>query len=276
MTALLEARTEASSPFTSRVVQSQFISLEEAERDAVQVYYASLTKRSFVSALMGLFFLFIMGQSAVHAADSKVAGTVLLSLCAVGLAYVVYEFRRKQRVFVLEDAFAVEKRFGFEVELIHWTDVAKLYCLDRTTETKLYIYYFIPVTSTRNHRGKLRIALVDGREVVITNRVRDFSAMATQFVLRTKAAQLRPCVTFLMDGGTLDFDKFGLTSQGLVYKRKLLDWSDIQNISLDRRGNLSFKTAKLWRTPRFSTDTLPNAALLLELLVMFWGDVCET
>jgi hypothetical protein len=78
-----------------------------------------------------------------------------------------------------------------------------------------------------------------------------------------------------MDGGTLDFDKFGLTCQGLVYKRKLLPWNDIQQISLIRRGTLLFKTAKLWRSPRFSTDTLPNASLLLELLTMFGGEVDE-
>jgi hypothetical protein len=71
------------------------------------------------------------------------------------------------------------------LELARWTDVAKLYLLDRTTETKFYVY-FVPVTSSTHHHGKLRIVLVDGREVVLTNRVRDFSAMATQFVLRTK------------------------------------------------------------------------------------------
>ena len=280
MTGLLETGTDASSPFASRVMQSRFISLEEAERDAIQVYYGSLTKRTLVNALVVLFFLFIMGYSAVNAraiamaTEFKVAGTVLLSICVAGLAYVVYEYRRKQRVFILEDSFAVERRFSFDVELMRWTDVAKLYCLDRTTETNVHIY-FVPVASSKAHQGKLRIVLVDGREIVITNRVRDFSAMATQFVGRTMAAQLAPCTTFLIDGGTLDFDKFGLTSEGLVYKRKLLGWSDIQRISLNRRGTLLFKTAKLWWSPRFSTDTLPNASLLLELLAMFGEKVYE-
>ena len=76
--------------------------------------------------------------------------------------------------------------------------------------------------------------------------------------------------------GSLDFDRFGLTSEGLVYKRKLLGWNDIQQISLNRSGTLLFKTAKLWRSPRFSMDVLPNASLLLELLAMFGGDVYET
>jgi hypothetical protein len=280
MTGLLETGTGASSPFASRVVQSRLISLEEAERDAIQVYYGSLTKRALVSTLVGLFFLFIMGYSAVNAraiamaTEFKVAGAVLLSICAAGLAYVVYEYRRKQRVFILEDSFAVERRFSFEVELTRWTDVAKLYCLDRTMETKFSIY-FVPVAHSKAHQGKLRIMMVDGREIIITNRVRDFSAMATQFVGRTMGAQLAACTTFLIDGGKLDFDKFGLTSEGLVYKGKLLVWNDIQHISLDRRGTLLFKTAKLWRSPRFSTDTLPNASLLLELLAMFGRDVYE-
>lgn len=116
---------------------------------------------------------------------------------------------------------------------------------------------------------------MDGREIVITNRVRNFSAMATQFVLRTKAAQLAACTKFLIDGATLDFDKFGLTSEGLVYKRKLLGWDDIQHISVNRRGTLLFKTAKLWLSPRFSIETLPNASLLLELVSTFGGEVCE-
>jgi hypothetical protein len=275
---LLETRTDASSPFASRLVQSRFVSVEEAERDAVNVYYGSLTKRALVNALVVLLFLFIMGSSAVNAraiamaTQFKVGGAVLLSICTAGLAYVIYEYRRKQRVIILEDAFAVERRFAFEVELVRWTDVAKLYCLDRTTVTK-YSIYFVPVSTSTVHHGKLRIVLVDGREIVITNRVRNFSALATQFILRTKAAQLAPCTTFLIDGGKLDFDKLGLTSEGLVYKGKPLSWNDIQRISLDSRGTLIFRTAKLWRSPRFNTSTLPNASLLLELLAMFGGDV---
>jgi hypothetical protein len=80
---------------------------------------------------------------------------------------------------------------------------------------------------------------------------------------------------FLIDGGQLEFDKFGLTGEGLVYKSKLLAWNDIQRISLDRRGTLLFKMPKLWRSPRFSTETIPNVSLLLELLAMFGGDVYE-
>jgi hypothetical protein len=280
MNELLEPGTNLSSPLASRVVQSRMVSLEEAERDAVRVYYGSLTKRTLLSALVALFFLFVMGYSAVNAraiamaTEFKVGGAVVLSISAVGLAYVIYDYRRKQRVFILEDSFAVERRFSFDVQLVRWVDVARLYCVDRTIKTTSYIY-FVPVASSKVHHGKLRIVLVDGREILLTNRVRDFSAMASQFVLRTQAAQLAPCARFLIDGGTLDFDKLGLTSEGLVHKRKLLPWSDIQRISLDQRGTLLFKTATRWRSPRFCTDVLPNAALMLELVSMFGGDVCE-
>ena len=280
MPGMLETGIDASSPFASRVVQSRFISLEEAERGAIQVYYGSLTKRTLISALVALFFLFIMGYGAVNARSIamatrfNVAGTILLSICSLGLAYVVYDYRRKQRVFILEDSFALERWFSLDVELIRWTDVAKLYSLDRMTQTNFHIY-FVPVASSKVHHGKLRIVLVDGREIVITNRVRDFSAITRQFVLRTKAAQLESRVTFMIDGGTLNFDKFGLTSGGLIYKRKLLSWNDIQQISLTRSGTLLFKTAKLWWSPRFNMDTLPNASLLLELLAMFGGDSYE-
>jgi hypothetical protein len=279
MTGLLQTGN-ASSPFATQCMQSRFISLEEAERDAIQVYYGSLTKRALVSALVVLFVLFIMGYGAVNAraiamaTEFQVGGAVVLSICAAGLAYVVYDYLRKQRVFILEGSFAVERRLSSEVELVRWADVAKLYCVDRTTVTKVSIY-FVPVARSTAHQGKLRIVLVDGREIVITNRVREYSAMAAQFIARTKAAQLAPCTAFLIDGGTLDFDKVGLTSEGLVYKCKLLNWQDIQLISLDRRGVLLFKTAKLWRSPRFSTNTLPNASLLLELLAMLGGEVCE-
>ena len=277
MAGLLEMENDGS-PLASRVVQSRFISLEEAARDAARVYYGSLKKRTLFSALVVIFFVSIMGYTAVNArniameAEFQVGGTVVLCVCAAALAWVVYEFRRKQRVFILEDCFAVERRFSFDVELIPWADVAKLYCLDRTTETKMHIY-FIPVASSKVHHGKLRIVLVDGREVVITNRVRDFSSMATQFALRAKAAQLAPCIKLLLDGGTLDFDKFGLTSEGLIYKGKQLGWGDIQRMSLNRAGTLLFKTAKLWRSPRFSMHTIPNASLLLELVSMFGGEV---
>jgi hypothetical protein len=278
MAGLLEIRTDLSPPFASRVVESRSISLDEADQDAIQVYYGSLTKRTLVSLLVVFFFLFIMGYTAAGAravanpTEFRVAGTILLSICVVGLAYAVYEYLRKLRVFILEDAFAVERRLRLDVELIRWTDVAKLYCLDRTTVTRVHIL-FVPVTTSKIHHGKLRIVLVDGREIVITNRVRNFSAMASQFALRTKAVQLAPCTAFLIDGGTLDFDKFGLTREGIVYKRKLLSWSDIQDISLNSRGTLVFKTAKFWLSPRFSTDKLPNASLLVELLAMFGGNV---
>jgi hypothetical protein len=229
-------------------VQPRFVSLEEAQRDAVQVYYASLTRRSLVSALVAFLFLSIMGFNAVNSRtmepEFKVGGAVVLAVCALGVAYVVYEYRRKQRIFILKDSFAVERRFSFDVELVRWTDVARLYCLDRTTETKFYIY-FVRVNTTKHHQGKLRIVLVDGRQIVLTNRVRDFSALANQFDLRTRAAQLAPCAKFLIAGGTLDFDKFGINTEGLVYKQKLLFWSDIERISLDRRGILLFKTASL-------------------------------
>ena len=247
----------ASSRFASPGMPSRLVSLGEAEHDAIQVFYGSLTKRTLVSVLVTLFLLFIMGYGAVNARsiakanEFHVAGTVLLSICVAGLAYVVYEYRRKQRIFILEDSFAVERRFSFDVELIRWTDVAKLYCLDRTTTIRYYIF-FVPVRSVKVHHGKLTIVLVGGRKIVITNRVRDFSAMATQFSLRTKAVQLAPGVALLIEGGALDFDKFSLTSEGLVYKGKLLGWSDIRRISLDRRGTLLFKMPKRWWSPRFS------------------------
>lgn len=280
MTGLLDTGIKASSPLASRVIQPRCISLEEAEREAIQVFYGSLTKRTLICVIVALAFLFIIGYGAVNApaaaiaTKAKVGGAVVLSICFLGLAYVVYEYRRKQRVFILQDSFAVERRFGFEVELIRWTDVAKLYCLDRTTVTKHYIY-FVPVASQKVHHGKLRIVLADGRKIVITNRVRDFSAMAAQFALRSKAAQLEPCTTFLIDGGTLNFDKFGLTSNGLVYKGKLLGWNEIQRISLDRSGTLLFRTPKFWRSPRFSTHAIPNASLLLDLLALFGGNIYD-
>jgi hypothetical protein len=278
MSGLLETGADASSPFAFRAVMPRFVSLEEAERDAIQVYYGSLTKRSLTSALIAFSFLFIMGYSAANArgiamaGEFKWGGAVVLAACALGVAYVVYDYLRKQRVFVLEDSFAVERRFSSEVELVRWTDVARLYCLDRTTQTKVSVY-FIPVASSKQHRGKLRIVLVDGRKFVITNRVREFSAMATQFVLRTKAAQLKPCFQFLIDGGTLDFEQFGFTSQGLAYKRKPLPWDDIERITVNARGTLLFKSRTLWRSPRFNMDTLPNASLLLDLVSMFGGEI---
>ena len=281
MAGMLERETGAASLFDGREVQSRFTSLEEARSEAVHVYYGSLTRRSLASAIVGLFFLAMMGYNALDArgvammGEIKTAGAVILCVCAAGLAYFVYEYRRKQHVFVLADSFAVERRFRFDVELVRWTDVARLYLLDRTTATKVSIC-FVPVTVAKHHRGKLRLVLVDGREIVLSNRVRDFSAMAAQFAVRTMAAQLAPAVSYLIDGGTLDFDKFGLCGEGLVYKRELLAWSDIERISLDRRGVLMFKTAKRWWSPRFNIDTLPNAALLVELVSKFGGEVYES
>lgn len=280
MTAPLETDIESSSPLASRAIQSELVSLEEAQHDAVHVFYSSLTRKSLTSALVAFALLAIIGYTAASArpgaitTQSRVAGAVILAICAAGVAYFVYDFRRKQRIFVLEDAFAIERSSRFEVELIRWSDVARLYCLDRTTEIKHSIY-FILVATTKVHHAKLRVVLVDGRTIILNDRVREFSAMAAEFVVRTRDAQLEPCTRFLVDGGTLDFEKFGLTRGGLIHKGKLLEWSDIQQISLNKAGTLLFKSPKFWWSPRFNTSALPNAALLLDLFAMFGGDVCE-
>lgn len=279
MSGLIDAETSLSSPLASRPVQSETVSLEEAQREALHVYCGSMKTQTLVCTLVAIFFLFIIGYNAAIARNAstqvKLGGAAVLVGCAAALAYVIYEYKRKQRVFILKDSFGVEQRFSFDVELIPWTEIAKLYVLDRTKEIRHSIY-FIPVATSKTHQGKLRIVLVDGREIVITNRVRDFSAMATQFSLRTHAAQLAPCTSYVLDGGQLDFDKFAVTSEGLIYKHKLHRWDEIPAISLDRRGILSFKSPNLWLSPRFSIDTLPNASLLLSQLSMHWGDVCET
>jgi hypothetical protein len=280
MSAPLETGIQLSSPLASRTIQPELVSLAEAQRDAVAVFYGSLTRKSLTSALVAFALLAIIGYTAASArpgaitTESRVAGAVILAACVAGVAYVLYDFRRKQRIFILEDSFAIERWFGFEVELIRWTDVARLYCLDRTTEIKHSIY-FIPVATTKVHHAKLRVVLVDGRTITLNNRVREFTAMAAQFVVRTREAQLEPCTRFLVDGGMLDFEKFGLTRNGLIHKGKLLEWTDIQRISLNKSGTLLFKSPKFWWSPRFNTSALPNAALLLDLLSMFGGDVCE-
>ena len=63
----------------------------------------------------------------------------------------------------------------------------------------------------------------------------------------------------------LDFDKFGLTLKGLVYKRKLLGWNDVQHISLNKRGSLLFKTAELWVSPVQHGYSPPRTPLIYEL-----------
>ena len=67
MTGLLQIETDSSFPIASRVVQSQFVSLEEAERDAIHICYRSLTKQTLVRTLVTLFLLFVMGYNAVNA-----------------------------------------------------------------------------------------------------------------------------------------------------------------------------------------------------------------
>ena len=280
MTDLLELGTAASSPFAQRVVQSRFVSVEEAERDSVKVYHASRSKRKSAGDLAILFVMFMVGYSLLinrtpKGMDFNSFGAGLILTSAAGIAFVVYEHRRKKRVFILEDSLAIERRFSSEVELIKWTDVTKLYCVDRTTRTQFYVLFFIPMGHSDHHQGRIKLALVDGRQVVLTNRVRSFSDMANQIIARTTAVQLMPSAQFVLEGGgTLDFDKFGLSNNGLVFKGKLISWSEIQHVSLSRRGILSFRTGSRWRSPRFSLETIPNASLLLEMLPIL-GIQCE-
>ena len=148
MTDLLEFGTAASSPMTQRVMQSRFVSVDDAEADSAKIYHGSFSKRKAAAALVALAVLFMIGSSTPKA----VTGGGLMLLSAAGFAFVVYELRRKQRVFILDDSFAIERRFSSEVEQIKWTDVAKLYCLDRTTRTRFYVW-FIPVGHSDRHQG---------------------------------------------------------------------------------------------------------------------------
>ena len=93
--------------------------------------------------------------------------------------------------------------------------------------------------------------------------------MANEISCRTTAVQFLPCMQFVIEeGGTLDFGKFGLSNNGLVYKGKLLSWDDMQGISLSQRGILLFRTGRRWRSPRFTLETIPNASLLFEMFAI--------
>src|SRR5262245_29182571 len=108
MPELMEMGTTLSSPFAFRVVQPRIVSLQEAENDAIQTYYGSLTWQTLFSGLVAMIFIAIMGYNAVndHSVDNtlahRVAGYLVLIGCAAGLAYVIYEYRRKQRILILE------------------------------------------------------------------------------------------------------------------------------------------------------------------------------
>ena len=67
--------------------------------------------------------------------------------------------------------------------------------------------------------------------------------MTAHFVVRTKAVYLALCTTYLIEGGTLDFDQLCMVGNCLVLKRKMLRGNDIQNISLARRGILLLETS---------------------------------
>jgi hypothetical protein len=169
----------------------------------------------------------------------------------------------------LDEEFGVERRLSQEVQLFKWADVAKVYCLDRTTTTRIYVS-IIPVGTSRRHEGKLRIVLADGRQVVITKEVFGFSELANLILRSITAEQLMPYTRFVVEAsGTLDFDKFRLSKEGLTFKRKLIDWGDVQRVSLTKRGALLFKTTKTWWSPRFPVETIPNATLLIEMLPLF-------
>jgi hypothetical protein len=112
--------------------------------------------------------------------------------------------------------------------------------------------------------------LADGRQVVITKNVYCFSELANQFLRNTTAAQLMPYTRYVLESdGTLDFEKFRLSKEGLTFKRKLISWEDVQRVSLTKRGALSFKTTKTWWSPRFAVEAIPNATLLIEMLPLF-------
>ena len=262
-----------------RAVQSQFTSLEEAEHDAIQVYHGSLTRRTLVSVLIVLFFISIMGTAPLTYAGPQrrvvqAAGVAILCICAAVLAFVDYEYRRKQHVFILEDAFAVERRFRFDVELVRLTDVAKLYCIDRTTETKVYVY-FVPWSASKLHRAKLRIVLVDGREIVLTNRVRDFSAMAAAIRDSTMAAVIGPLDRLLDRRRHARLRPVWHFERGPDLQTQAARLERYRPHLVEPPRHLVVQNGKAVVVTPINTDKLPNVALLLELLSKFGGEVYE-
>jgi hypothetical protein len=249
--------------------------LDDAQQAAEIVYYGRTSRRKLIAVVVALFWLLMVASAVPGLAGPqertrfRLARAVLMTIGVAGITAVGYEWRRKSRLFVFDDGFALQRLFTREVEVIAWTDVAKVYCLDKTRTTQCYVA-FIPVASSTNHQGKLRILLVDGRQLVITNRFREFSELAYQFRARSAAVQLLPYAKFVMEaGGVLDFDKFRISAEGLTLKRKQIAWPEIQQVSLNRGGVVLFRTKKTWWAPRFRVETIPNTTLLFQLLSLF-------
>jgi hypothetical protein len=154
--------------------------------------------------------------------DPVIALPIGAAVClALGIGLGAYAWRTRHKppkvvidrpsYSVYEDALVTE--FGGATEVLRWADVKDL---------------LSPAASG----GKFRLVASDGRMFDINRQVEDEGTLIRSMIDRVTDAQLPAALRALSAGQTVTFGNLGIRSDGLCYKSKQIDWSDVSSMVL--------------------------------------------
>ncbi len=149
---------------------------------------------------------------------------------------------------VYNDALVI--KVGNAIDVLRWSDITEL-------------------LSPAAAGGKFRLIAEDGRAFDITRDVEDGGQFIQSMVQRVAAEMLPAALEAVSAGETVMFGKLGIREDGLRYKDKRLDWSEVSSIFVVLGGStLEFrKQGALLPWCSIDPNMLPNNELLAQLLI---------
>lgn len=151
---------------------------------------------------------------------------------------------------IYEDALVI--KLGEAVDVLRWSNITEL-------------------LSPAATGGKFRLIYEDGRAFDITRDVEDGGKFIESMIQRVAAEKLPAALAALSNHETVMFGKFGVRQDGLCYKDKQIDWSEVSSLLVVIRGGSSTlqvrKKGSLLPWCSVDPNLLPNNELLGQLLI---------
>jgi hypothetical protein len=156
----------------------------------------------------------------------EVAGILSgLTFAAIGV-WLVHWFntRGRDRMVVVFPDGCVSAERG-RTDIIRWQDVEAV-----------YQYFFDRYVNGMRveHKRMCTLRLSDGTERVFDEKLRDIELLVAEIHQRTTERLVPRLVVEVRAGRTVEFGKLAVGPQGIVHKKKVLPWSEVAGVSLER------------------------------------------
>ena len=153
-------------------------------------------------------------------------------------------------------------------EAVHWRDIAVIWH-EVTVTTSTTARSDGTTSTTRQVSHKYMLQRHDGSRV--TNVVKD-SKLGEIIEQGTLPYLLPPAQNAFYQGQPLTRGPLTLTTAGLQYNNKILPWQEFEKATISSEGTITLrKHGKLFAWVSFSCNNVPNAAMLLALLMDIRG-----